>query len=91
MPTYEYECSNCGYKFDKFQSMSEPTLKKCPECGKNKLKRLIGAGAGIIFKGPGFYATDYRKSEKKDAKKQNEKSSCSKCEVSSKNCPNANK
>jgi len=60
MPTYEYLCQSCGYKFEKFQKISDKPLKNCPKCGR-ELKRLIGRGAGIIFKGKGFYATDYRK------------------------------
>ncbi len=60
MPTYEYICENCGHHLEKFQMMSAKPIKKCPECGKMKLKRLIGTGAGIIFKGSGFYETDYR-------------------------------
>jgi putative FmdB family regulatory protein len=60
MPTYDYVCQNCGHRFEHFQSMSARTLKKCPECGKPKLVRLIGAGAAVIFKGSGFYQTDYR-------------------------------
>ena len=60
MPTYEYECTHCGYKFEKFQNMTDEPLKRCPKCHR-KVNRLIGAGAGIIFKGPGFYATDYAK------------------------------
>ena len=60
MPTYEYECQKCGYKFEKFQNMSEKPIKKCPKCN-GRVERLIGKGAGIIFKGSGFYATDYRK------------------------------
>jgi len=60
MPTYDYKCSNCGHKFEKFQSMSSAPVKKCPECGRNTAKRLIGTGAGLIFKGSGFYITDYR-------------------------------
>lgn len=60
MPTYEYECRDCGYTFEKFQQMSDKRLKKCPECG-GELKRLIGTGAGIIFRGSGFYETDYRR------------------------------
>jgi putative FmdB family regulatory protein len=60
MPTYDYECNACGHKFEHFQSITSPALRKCPECGKNKIKRLIGTGAGIIFKGSGFYCTDYR-------------------------------
>ena len=66
MPTYEYECEGCQHSFEEFQSMSDKALRKCPECGKLKLRRLIGAGAGIIFKGTGFYETDYkRKSQPK--------------------------
>lgn len=61
MPTYEYECRQCGHLFEHFQSISASHLKKCPACGKLKLKRLLGSGAGIIFKGTGFYQTDYRK------------------------------
>jgi putative FmdB family regulatory protein len=60
MPTYDYECGACGHAFEKFQSITSPVIKKCPLCGKLKLRRLIGAGAGIIFKGSGFYQTDYR-------------------------------
>jgi putative FmdB family regulatory protein len=60
MPTYEYECSHCGHTFEVFQKMTDKLLQKCPKC-KHKLRRLIGSGAGIIFKGSGFYATDYRK------------------------------
>ena len=60
MPTYEYECRKCGHRMEAFQSMTAKPLRKCPECGANGLKRLISAGAGIIFKGSGFYQTDYR-------------------------------
>ena len=77
MPTYEYECGSCGHHLEIFQSMKDAPLKKCPECGKNKLQRLIGPGAGIIFKGSGFYQTDYRsESYKKSA--NSEKSSSEK-------------
>ncbi|MBU1045388.1 MAG: zinc ribbon domain-containing protein [Candidatus Omnitrophica bacterium] len=61
MPTYDYECLSCGYLFELFQQMSENPIKKCPECGKNTAKRHIGAGLGIIFKGSGFYETDYKR------------------------------
>jgi putative FmdB family regulatory protein len=61
MPTYEYECDACKHRFEAFQMMSDAHLKKCPKCGKSKLQRLIGAGAGIIFKGSGFYETDYKR------------------------------
>jgi len=60
VPTYEYKCDACGNEFEKFQSMSSAPIKKCPKCGKNKVRRLISAGAGLIFKGSGFYITDYR-------------------------------
>ena len=65
MPTYEYICSKCGHHFDQFQSMNDAHLKKCPKCKKAGLKRLIGGGAGLIFKGTGFYITDYKKSPSK--------------------------
>jgi len=60
MPTYEYECDACGHKFEKFQGITASAIRKCPECGRLKVRRLIGIGAGIIFKGSGFYQTDYR-------------------------------
>ena len=69
MPTYGYECDACGHTFDEFQSMSEPALTKCPECGKKKLRRLFGTGAAVIFKGSGFYETDYRSESYKSAAK----------------------
>ncbi len=60
MPTYDYECTACGHTFEQFQSITAPAVRKCPQCKKLKVKRLIGAGAGIIFRGSGFYQTDYR-------------------------------
>src|SRR5262245_10732890 len=60
MPTYEYRCNACGLEFELFQSITAPVKRKCPKCSKPKLERLIGTGAGIIFKGGGFYQTDYR-------------------------------
>lgn len=68
MPTYEYLCDACGYEFEEFQSITAKALRKCPKCTKLKLKRLIGTGAGIIFKGNGFYQTDYRSESYKKAK-----------------------
>jgi len=72
MPTYEYSCENCGERIEKFQSIKAGPVRKCPRCGKLTLKRLIGSGAGIIFKGSGFYQTDYRSESYKTAAK-NEK------------------
>ena len=63
MPTYEYECTHCGHTFEAFQKITDSALEACPKCHK-KVKRLISSGAGIIFKGSGFYATDYRKKPK---------------------------
>lgn len=60
MPTYEYECEACGHQFETFQSITDKPLRRCPKCGRLKMRRLIGKGAGIIFKGSGFYQTDYR-------------------------------
>ena len=67
MPTYDYECDACGHKFELFQSISAPVEKKCPECKKPKLRRLIGTGAAVVFKGSGFYQTDYRSDSYKKA------------------------
>ncbi len=62
MPTYEYLCQQCGHEFEAFQSMKDAPLTNCPSCGKETVKRKIGGGAGLIFKGSGFYITDYKKS-----------------------------
>jgi putative FmdB family regulatory protein len=67
MPTYEYVCRNCDYEFELFQQMSAPVKRKCPACGKLSLHRLIGTGAGVLFKGNGFYETDYRSDSYKKA------------------------
>ena len=69
MPTYEYKCTACGHTFEKFQSITSEPIKRCPACGKAKAKRLISAGAGLIFKGSGFYITDYRDAGYKDSAK----------------------
>lgn len=63
MPTYQYECDACQHQFEALQSMTDKKLKKCPKCGKPKLSRLIGSGAGLIFKGTGFYETDYKRKD----------------------------
>src|SRR5262249_10998691 len=69
MPTYEYVCQACGHTFDELQSFSDDVLKKCPKCKKNKLQRSFGTGAAILFKGSGFYETDYRSDSYKSAAK----------------------
>jgi len=74
MPTYEYRCRKCEHEFEVFQAMTAGVLKKCPQCGKLSLKRLIGPGAAVLFKGSGFYTTDYRsKSYQKQAKAETDK------------------
>jgi len=67
MPTYDYRCKHCGHELEAFQQITAGPLRKCPACGRYGLERLIGAGAGIIFKGSGFYATDYRGSSSSPA------------------------
>ena len=67
MPTYDYVCDSCEHQFELFQSIKEDAKKQCPECGKKKLRRLIGPGAAIVFKGSGFYTTDYRSESYKKA------------------------
>ncbi|MBM3985271.1 MAG: zinc ribbon domain-containing protein [Planctomycetes bacterium] len=61
MPTYDYACARCGHRFEAFHGMTEPVLRRCPECGRETLERLIGSGAGVLFKGSGFYETDYKR------------------------------
>ena len=75
MPTYDYVCDGCGHAFELFQSMSDGVKKTCPECGKKKLRRLIGAGGAIVFKGSGFYKTDYRSDSYKKGAEADKKSS----------------
>ncbi|MCM8829725.1 MAG: zinc ribbon domain-containing protein [Candidatus Omnitrophica bacterium] len=93
MPTYEYECTKCGHRFEKFQKMTDKPVSKCPEC-KGKVKRLIGLGGGVIFKGAGFYTTEYRSEEYKRREREEKagitagsstgkSSSCSSCSSSS--------
>jgi putative FmdB family regulatory protein len=77
MPTYDYQCDACNHTFEEFQSMMDKRLKKCPQCKKPKLRRLIGTGAAIIFKGSGFYQTDYRSEAYKSAAKAEESKSSS--------------
>jgi len=72
MPTYEYECKKCSHRFEVFQSMSDEPIKKCPECGK-EVRRLVSGGAGVIFKGSGFYVTDKQKKKEEGKEKKAEK------------------
>ena len=67
MPTYEYVCQKCEHRFERFQNITAKPVRKCPNCGKTSVQRLLSAGAGIIFKGSGFYATDYRSDSYKSA------------------------
>ena len=84
MPTYDYQCTACGHKFEHFQSISSPVLRKCPACARLKLKRLIGSGAAVVFKGSGFYQTDYRsESYKKKAEAEKKAKSEKKSDKSS--------
>ena len=76
MPTYEYKCLDCGIQFERFQSITEDPIQECPECS-GQTKRLIGAGAGLIFKGSGFYITDYRSEGYKESAKKDKDSSSS--------------
>ncbi|HJN71848.1 MAG TPA: zinc ribbon domain-containing protein [Phycisphaerales bacterium] len=75
MPTYDYRCDGCGHTFELFQQMSASVKKKCPQCAKLKLKRLIGTGSAVMFKGSGFYETDYRSDSYKKAAKADKESS----------------
>jgi putative FmdB family regulatory protein len=85
MPTYEYECTSCGHLFEVFQNINDKHLEACPKCHK-KVKRLIGSGSGIIFKGSGFYATDDRKTPKS----KKEKGACPHANPGCGTCPSAN-
>lgn len=93
MPTYEYLCQDCKHKFETFQKITEQPLKACPKC-KGQVKRLISSGAGFIFKGPGFYATDHRSPEYKK-KSEEERKQGPGCPASGDNqickqCPQSN-
>ena len=77
MPTYEYECEACSHQFEEFQSITAKPLKVCPQCKKRKLRRLIGTGAALLFKGSGFYCTDYRSKDYQSKAKSDSSSSTS--------------
>jgi len=94
MPTYDYECQACKHTFEKFQPITARPIRKCPKCGRLKAKRLLGMGAGVIFKGSGFYSTDYRgETYKNDARKDKPAETCPKADSSPActSCPNAKK
>jgi len=92
MPTYDYRCDACGHCFERVQSITAAPLRRCPECGKRKAKRLLSTGVGLIFKGSGFYATDYRSAAYKEAAKKDApapaaaESPCGKCDADPKTC-----
>jgi len=81
MPTYDYRCNGCKHEFEHYQSMKDKPLKKCPSCGKNTLERLIGTGAAVIFKGSGFYQTDYRSEGYKKAAEADKPSEAAKSDT----------
>ena len=72
MPTYEYKCEFCGHHFEQFQSITSPPTKICPKCGKEGVTRLLTGGSGLIFKGSGFYSTDYRAKKEKPTKNKSD-------------------
>lgn len=84
MPTYDYICNNCEHKFEQFQAITANPLRKCVKCGKMSLKRLIGIGSGVIFKGSGFYQTDYRSDSYKQAEKNDKPSTETKSKAETK-------
>lgn len=93
MPTYEYECGACGHRFEKFQSMTEKPVRQCPECGESRAQRVISGGAGVLFKGSGFYQTDYRSKGYKEAASKDKPAAKpdSSCSGDCKSCPEAKK
>ena len=91
MPTYEYECRACGNEFEMFQKMTDEPLRKCPKCGKLKLKKKVGIGAGIIFKGSGFYCTDYRSPTYRESQKKDSSSASAPASSSEKSSSSSDK
>lgn len=89
MPTYDYKCRACGHQFEHFQSMKDAPLRKCPKCAKSRLERLIGTGAAIIFKGSGFYQTDYRNESYKKAAEADKPAADTKAEAKTESKPAA--
>ena len=100
MPTYDYECAACNHAFEAFHAMSAEPIKTCPKCGKRKVRRLMGTGGALIFKGSGFYATDYRSASYKEGAKKDvppadkpaaKPAGCEGCKKDVSSCPNAPK
>lgn len=104
MPTYEYRCGACGHEFERFQAMTAAPIVKCPSCGKRKVRRLIGSGGALIFKGSGFYTTDYRSPAYQEAAKKDgppaaksdtpaaaKTAACDTCQKDPKSCPREKK
>lgn len=89
MPTYDYRCKSCKHAFEEFQSMTAKVLKKCPACGKPALERLIGTGAALVFKGSGFYQTDYRSEGYKRSAESDKPKDAGKAETKSESKPDA--
>jgi putative FmdB family regulatory protein len=91
MPTYEYRCDACGHEFEQYQSITAAPVRKCPSCSKRKVKRLMGIGSALIFKGSGFYATDYRSASYKEGAKKDTPApapaACEGCKKDPKTCP----
>ena len=83
MPTYDYRCKACSHTWEEWQSITAAATKKCPECGKSKAERVIGPGAGLLFRGSGFYITDYRSDSYKKAAKADSSSTSAKSESKS--------
>lgn len=89
MPTYDYQCDACGHRFELFQSISEGARRKCPACGRLKLRRLIGAGSAVLFRGSGFYQTDYRSPEYQRKAKAEKESAAGKTDSGSSSTPSS--
>jgi len=87
MPTYEYECDACGATFERFQGITEKPIRRCPQCHRAKVRRLIGAGGGLLFRGSGFYITDHRSPEYQAQAKAETASAGAKSESPAKDAP----